>query len=150
RASFVVFMHRAMIQNGSIEQLPAIVFTAPVTFGQYEPTRYEQQFIEVPIATSTKTYLRSNYAMRFAGEKTVQHAHAKDIVYTYNVAGLSPATVTLAKRELQNGDYSLVPDLRNAQRMTITVGIVQAEAGLEKVVLQEYSRYPIKKNVDET
>ncbi|MEK5039808.1 S-layer homology domain-containing protein [Sporosarcina sp. FSL K6-3457] len=150
RASFVVFMHRAMILTEMIDQLPATVFIPPTTFGQYEPIRYEQQFVEVPISTAAKTYLRSNYTMQFAGEKTVQHSHAKDIVYTYSVVGLSPAKVTLTKRELPNGDYFLFTELRNPQRMPITVDIIQTEVGLEKVVLHEYSRFPIKKNVDET
>lgn len=150
RASFVVFMHRAMILTEMIEQLPATVFTPSTTFGKYEPTRYEQQFVEVPTSTTAKTYLRSNYTMQFAGKKTVQHSHAKDIVFTYKVGGLSPATVRLTKRELPNGDYFLFTELRNPQRMPITVDVVQTEVGLEKVVLHEYSRFPIKKVVDET
>ncbi len=150
RATYVVFLHRAMAQNGMIEKLPETVFTEPVTYGKYAPIRHEQQFAEVPIDANVKTLLRSNYTMRFAGEKIVQHAHAKDIVYTYRVSGLSPATVIVTKRELPNGDYFLFTELRNPQRMPITVDVIQTETGLAKGVLHEYSRYPIKKNVDDT
>lgn len=150
RATYVVFLHRAMLQNGMIEKLPATVFAEPITYGEYTPVRFEQQFTEVPVATTAKTYLRSNYAMQFAGEKTIEHAHAKDIVYTYRVSGLSPATVILTKRELPNGDYFLFTELRNPQRMPITVDVIQTETGLTKGVLHEYSRFPIKKSMDET
>ena len=129
RATYVVFLHRAMAQNGMIEKLPETVFTEPVTYGKYAPIRHEQQFAEVPIDANVKTLLRSNYAMRFAGEKIVQHAHAKDIVYTYRVSGLSPATVIVTKRELPNGDYFLFTELRNPQRMPITVDVIQTETG---------------------
>ena len=83
--------------------------------------------------------------MQFAGEKIINHAHAKDIVYTYRVSGLSPATVILTKRELPNGDYFLFTELRNPQRMPITVDVVQTETGLTKGVLHEYSRFPLRK-----
>ncbi|WP_342508674.1 S-layer homology domain-containing protein [Sporosarcina sp. FSL K6-2383] len=150
RATYVVFLHRAMTQNKLIEELPPTVFNESQLYGSYEPIRYEQQFVEVPVSSSHKTYLRSNDTLQFAGEKIIQHPHAKDIAYTYRVAGKSPATVTLTKRELPNGDYFLFTELRNPQRMPLTIDVVQTEVGLAKAVLHEFSRFPIKRVVDET
>ncbi|MER2089022.1 MAG: S-layer homology domain-containing protein [Sporosarcina sp.] len=150
RGTYVVFLHRAMLQNGLIKKLPAIEFIKPEIYGNYETIRHEQQFVEVPLTTSAKTYLRSNNAMLFAGEKTLQHAHATDIVYTYRMSGYPGVTVELTKRELPNGDYFLFTELRNSRNIPITVDIIQTEKGLSKGVLHEYSRFPIKKNVDDT
>ncbi|WP_318618238.1 S-layer homology domain-containing protein [Sporosarcina sp. YIM B06819] len=150
RATYVVFLHRAMVQNKLIEKLPTTVFSEPQTYGSYEPIRHEQQFVEVPVSSSNKTYLRSNYVLQFAGEKVIPHSHAKDIAYTYQVVGFSPAAVTVTKRELPNGDYFLFTELRNPGRMPITIDVVQTETGLAKGVLHEFSRFPIKKVVDDT
>ena len=150
RATYVVFLHRAMLQNGLIEKLPTTVFTAPVTYGTFNTVRHEQQFVEVPLSTTTKTYLRSNFIMQFGGEKIVQHAHATDIIYTYRISGFPSVTVKMTKRELPNGDYFLFNELRNPQNIPITVDVIQTEEGLSKAVLHEYSRFPIKKSVDET
>lgn len=150
RGTYVVFLHRAMLLNGLIEKLPATVFTEPEKYGAYETVRHEQQFVEVPLTTKAKTYLRSNQIMQFAGEKTVKHAHAVDIVYTYRISGFPSVTVTMTKRELPNGDYFLFTELRNPQNIPVSVDVVQTEAGLSKGVLHEYSRFPIKKNVDDT
>ena len=56
----------------------------------------------------------------------------------------------MTKRELPNGDYFLFNELRNPQNKPITVDVIQTEEGLSKAVLHEYSRFPIKKSVDET
>lgn len=150
RATYVVFLHRAMVKQGLIEKLPTIEFNEPIVFGKYQAVRYEQQFVEVPVSKTAKTFLRSNYYLQFAGRKTVNHAHEKDIVYTYRVGGLTPATVTLTKRELPNGDYFLFTELKNPQRYPITIDVVQTETAVAKGRLYEFSQYPIKKTTDET
>jgi len=150
RGTYVVFLHRAMLKNGLIEKLPTTVFTEPNTYGKFDAVRHEQQFVEVPLSTSAKTYLRSNHIMQFAGEKIVKHAHATDIIYTYRISGLPSVTVEMTKRELPNGDYFLFNELRNPQHMPVTVDVIQTEEGLSKAVLHEYSRFPIKKSTDET
>ncbi|MBE1556660.1 S-layer homology domain-containing protein [Sporosarcina limicola] len=149
RATYVVFLHRAMVQKAFIEKLPAVIFEDSVAYGDYQAVRQEQQFVEVPIAPKVKTYLRSDYYMQFAGEKTIQYAHAKDVVYIYRIGGIPSATLELTKRELPNGDYFLFTALKNPQSIPITVDIIQTEIGLTKSRLYEFNRFPIKKKVDE-
>lgn len=150
RATYVVFLHRAMVETGKIEKGPEIVFNEPAILGNYETVRYEQNFVEVPISETNKTYLRSNNYLQYAGEKTTSHAHSKDTVYTYNVGGLSPAVVNVTKRLLENGDYFIFTELKNPQRMPIKIDVIQTESNLSKGILREYSRYPIKKETDDT
>lgn len=73
------------------------------------------------------------------------HPHATDIVYTYAVGGHAPAKVKLTKRELPNGDYFLFTELRNPQRLPLTIDLIQTEGGLQKTVLHKYSQHQIKK-----
>ncbi|MEK3935589.1 S-layer homology domain-containing protein [Sporosarcina sp. FSL W7-1349] len=150
RATYVVFLHRAMVQKGLIEEKPATVFKSADVLGDYKTVRHEQQFTEVPLSSSSKTYLRSNYYLQLTSEKKVPHPHATDIVYTYAVGGHAPAKVKLTKRELPNGDYFLFTELRNPQRLPLTIDLIQTEGGLQKTVLHKYSQHQIKKDVDDT
>lgn len=150
RATYAVFLHRAMVKEGLIEEVPEVTFIEPKVFGSYQDTRFDQNFVEVPVSNKAKTYLRSTVHLQYAGNKTVNHRHAKDIIYTYKVGGLSPAVVNVTKRELENGDYFLFTEIRNPQRMPIRVDVIQTEGELEKGILREYSRFPIKKETDDT
>ncbi|MCG7344270.1 S-layer homology domain-containing protein [Sporosarcina sp. ACRSL] len=150
RGTYVVFLHRAMVNAGMIEETGEIVFNKPTILGDYEQVRHEQNFAEVPIGGTGKTYLRSNAWLQFAGEKTRKHAHSTDTQYTYKVGGYSPAVVNVTKRVLENGDYFIFTELKNPQRMPITIDVIQTEGDVEKGILREYSRYPIKKDTDDT
>jgi hypothetical protein len=150
RATYVVFLHRAMVQTGKIEESKEIVFNKPQMLGNYETVRHEQNFVEVPISGASKTYLRSNNYLQFTGEKTRKHAHSTDTTYTYKVGGLTPAEVNVTKRLLENGDYFIFTELRNPQRIPIRIDVIQTEGDVEKGILREYSRYPIKKETDDT
>ena len=150
RATYVVFLHRAMVETGKIQETPEVSFKKAGTYGDFNPVRHEQNFVEVPVSKTDKTYLRSNAYLQFAGEKTTKHSHSTDTVYTYKIAGMSPAVVNVTKRQLENGDYFIFSELRNPQRMPVTVDLIQAESGLSKGILREYDRYPVKKDTDDT
>ncbi|MBD7984727.1 S-layer homology domain-containing protein [Sporosarcina sp. Sa2YVA2] len=150
RATYVVFLHRAMVETGKIQETPQVSFKKAGTYGDFKPVRHEQNFVEVPVSKTDKTYLRSNSYLQYAGEKTIKHSHASDTVYTYTISGMSGAVVNVTKRQLENGDYFIFTELRNPQRMPVTVDLIQAESGLTKGILREYGRYPIKKDSDGT
>ncbi|MFS0575625.1 S-layer homology domain-containing protein [Sporosarcina sp. 179-K 3D1 HS] len=150
RATYVVFLHRAMAEKGLIEKRSPTAFKSAEILGDYKSVRHEQQFTEVPLSSTSKTYLRSNYYLQFTGKKEVPHPHATDIVYTYAVGGYSPAKVEVTKRELPNGDYFVFTELRNPQRMPLTIDLIQTENGLQKTVLHSYGKHQIKKEVDDT
>ncbi|WP_153730560.1 S-layer homology domain-containing protein [Sporosarcina obsidiansis] len=150
RASFVVFLHRAMVQAGMLEEKNSITFTEPKTIGKFDPFRFDQQFVQVPLNEDDKTYLRSNYYLQLVSKRVQPYAHAKDHVYIYGVSGLQSVRVTVTKRELPNGDYFVFTELRNPQRLPIRVDLVQIEQGIQANHLEPYSKYPMKKDVDET
>ncbi|WOV86818.1 S-layer homology domain-containing protein [Sporosarcina oncorhynchi] len=150
RATYVVFLHRAMVKTGKLTETAPVLFTKAETFGEFTPVRHEQNFVEVPVSKKWKTYLRSNAYLQFAGEKTKKHAHSTDTVYTYNIAGMSPAVVNVTKRQLQNGDHFIFTELRNPQRMPVSVDLIQVEEDVTRGLLRKYDRYPIKKNADGT
>lgn len=150
RATYVVFLHRAMVKTGKITETPKISFKKAGTYGDFTSVRHEQNFVEVPISKTDKTYLRSNAYLQFAGEKTKKHSHSTDTVYTYRIAGMSPAVVNVTKRLLENGDHFIFTELRNPQRMPVTIDLIQTESNVAKGLLRTYDRYPIKKNEDST
>lgn len=150
RASFVVFLHRAMVQAGSIEKDEPIVFNEPKTLGSFSPIRHEQQFAEVPLSDTTKAFLRSNRYLQLSSKKVVPYAHATDHVFVYGINGMQSARVTVTKRELPNGDYFVFTELRNPQRLPVRVDLVHIESGVSKSILHPYSQFKIKKDVDET
>lgn len=150
RATYVVFLHRAMVKTGMIEEQLTVDFKPAETFGKYETIRAERNFAEVPVSETAKTYLRSNQYLQYVGEKTVKHPHATDRVYTYKIGGIPSVAVTVTKRELPNGDYFLFTELKNNQRLPITVDLVQTENGVTRSLLHTYDRFPIKKVTDGT
>ncbi|SKA95376.1 S-layer homology domain-containing protein [Sporosarcina newyorkensis] len=150
RASFVVFLHRAMIQAGMLEKESPISFNKPKTIGDFDPIRFEQQFVEVPITNEDKTFLRSNHYLQLVTKRVQPYAHATDHVYIYGVSGMKSTRVTVTKRELPNGDYFVFTELRNPQRLPIRVDLVQIEKGIKENRLEPYSKYPMKKDIDDT
>ncbi|MBD7984933.1 S-layer homology domain-containing protein [Sporosarcina sp. Sa2YVA2] len=150
RATYVVFLHRAMVKTDKITETPQISFKKAGTYGNFKPVRHEQNFVEVPVSKTDKTYLRSNAYLQLTNEKTKKHSHSTDTVYTYSIAGMSPAVVNVTKRQLENGDYFIFTELRNPQRLPITVDLIQSESNVAKGIVRTYDRYPIKKNADGT
>ncbi|WP_153722079.1 S-layer homology domain-containing protein [Sporosarcina cascadiensis] len=150
RASFVVFLHRAMIQAGLLEDKEPITFNEPKTIGKFDPIRYDQQFVEVPLTKQDRTFLRSNHYLQLVTKRVEPHGHATDHVYVYGVSGMKATRVTVTKRELGNGDYFVFTELRNPQRLPIRVDLVHIENGIDSNRLEPYSKYPMKKDIDET
>ncbi|PIC64491.1 S-layer protein [Sporosarcina sp. P13] len=150
RGSFVVFLHRAMIQTGMLDEKESIKFNKPQTTGKFEPIRFEQKLVKVPLSDNSQTFLRSNNYLQLSAQRVKQHAHATDRIYIYGVSDMKNTRVTVTKRELPNGDYFVFVELRNPDRMPIRVDLVQVEENIESMRLESYSKYPIKKDIDET
>ncbi|MDV6379041.1 S-layer homology domain-containing protein [Sporosarcina sp. GW1-11] len=150
RGSFVVFLHRAMIQTGMLEEREPIKFNKPQTTGKFEPIRFAQNFVNVPLSDDSQTFLRSNNYLQLSAQRVKQHAHATDRIYVYGVSDMNKTRVTVTKRELPNGDYFVFAELRNPDRLPIRVDLVQVEDNIQSMRLESYSKYPIKKDIDET
>lgn len=150
RGSFVVFLHRAMIQTGLLEKKPLIQFNEPAVTGKFEPVRHKQEFVEVPLTDKGQTFLRSNNYIQLASQHVTNYAHATDRVFTYAVSGLKGGKVTITKRELPNGDYFIFTELRNPDRLPIRVDLVQVEEGIDSNTIERFSKYPFRKDIDET
>ncbi|WP_240315657.1 S-layer homology domain-containing protein [Sporosarcina sp. PTS2304] len=150
RGSFAVFLHRAMIQSGMLEEMETIDFNKPQVMGKFDPIRFEQNFVNVPLTENNQTFLRSNHFLTLSAQRVKQYAHATDRIYVYGVSDMKSTRITVTKRELPNGDYFVFAELRNPQRLPIRVDLVQVEENIESMRLESYSKYPIKKDIDET
>lgn len=150
RASFVVFLHRAMVQAGMLEEQDGVTFKKPETVGKFDPIRFDQQFINVPLNEENQTYLRSNHYLQLVTKRVQPYAHATDHVFIYGVSGMKATRVTVTKRELPNGDYFVFAELRNPERLPVRVDLVQVESGVQSQNIELYSKYPMKKDVDDT
>lgn len=150
RGSFAVFLHRAMVQANLLEQKDLIDFNTPQTMGKFEPIRFEQNFVNVPLSDDSQIFLRSNHYLQLSAQRVKAHGHSTDHIYVYGVSDMQTTRVTVTKRVLPNGDYFVFAELRNPGRLPIRVDLVQVEEDIESMNLNLYSKYPIKKDVDET
>lgn len=149
RGTFSVFIHRAMIQSGLLEERKPITFNEPASTGKFETTHDAEQFIELPLADDHKTFLRSNHHLQLLTKKTQRHEHSTDKIYQYSVRELDSVTLTVTKRELPNDDFFVFTELRNPQALPVRIDVVQIKEGIESTMLESFSKYPMKNDKDE-
>ncbi len=149
RATFVVFLHRAMVSTGMIESAPNITFNPTEKNGKMNTVREVQNIVEAPLSDDFQTLLRSNKEIRYLGEKTVKHSYATDYIHSYRISN-SASNLKITKRVFSNDDYMVFVNLVNNSKSVVNVDVILKESEVESSRLISYDRYPIKKNKDDT
>lgn len=150
RATYVVFLHRALEATKQIEAIKNISFEEPTLSKNYLPIRENRFFTELPLEDGgVKTYIRSKEVLRYMGKSTLQYAYAEDTIYSYRISGTS-AFLKITKRTFKNGDFFLFTELKNSSSMLIQIDIIRTQGDIQQLKVHRYDRYPIAKNEDDT
>jgi len=148
RATFVVFLHRALVTSGQIVPIKEVTFDEAKTSGNFESKREEHFFTSLPIEEDVRTFIRSKLPIRFMNKETTQYPYAQDTTFNYRVSN-SSAMLEVTKRSLPNGDFFLFTELKNPSTQTVQIDIVREEKNIVSSKISRYDRYPIKKNEDD-
>lgn len=148
RATYVVFLHRALVATKQIEPIKNITFQEPILSENYLSIRENRYFTELPIEDGVQTYIRSKHALRFIGSSNIEYAYASDTIYSYRISGTA-AHLNVTKRTLTNGDFFLFTELKNSTGTLIQIDIIRTQEDMQQLKLHRYDRYPIQKNKDD-